>query len=207
MKRIKIFISVIFTMLFFVSCAGPAGSQPTEITPSTDIAVHQKKLQETFDAMIICLGQEWNENGGQLLENSTHFKAAVESAFMYKTGMDFPNDNGSVKIDEYARISGWYFPFSKETVRTALEKSYGYNPDTDTVYMSDGLGNVCSAQIVSVEQLDNDMTLKVSYRYGVPDIYDKENDTYDFSEYKTFEMIVRCISDGYLFESNTLIEQ
>jgi len=64
-----------------------------------------------------------------------------------------------------------------------------------------------NAKIISVEQLDSDMTLKVSYRYGVTDIYDKENDTYDFSEYKTFEMIVRCISDGYLFESNTLIEQ
>lgn len=206
MKKAKIFIAVMITMLIFASCAKPASSQPTEIKPSMDIAVHQKSLQETFDAMIICLGLEWDENGGQLLENSTHFKAAVESAFVYKTGMDFPNDNGSVKIDEYARFSGWYFPFSKETVRTALEKSYGYNSDTDTVYMSDGLGNVCSAQIVSVQQLDTDMTLKVIYKYSIRDVYDKENDTYDFSEYKTFEMIVRCISDGYLFESNTLIQ-
>ena len=206
MKKAKIFIFVMIIVLLFVSCAKPASSQPTEVKPSMDIAVHQKNLQETFDAMIICLGLEWDENGGQLLENSTHFKAAVESAFIYKTGMDFPNDNGSVKIDEYARFSSWYFPFSKETVRTALEKSYGYNSDTDTVYMSDGLGNVCSAQIVSVQQLDTDMSLKVTYKYGVQDIYDEENDTYDFSEYRTFEMIVRCISDGYLFESNTLIQ-
>lgn len=206
MKKLKIFIFTIFTVLILTSCSNPVNSQQTEVKVSTDISAHQKNLQETFDAMIICLGTEWDENGGQLLEKSNHFKAAVESAYTYKSGEDFPNDNGSVKIDEYARISGWYFPFSKETVRNTLEKSYGYNPYTDTVYMSDGLGNVCSAKIISVEQLDTDITLKVSYRYGVQDIYDEESNTYDFSEYKTFEMIVKCISDGYIFVSNKLIE-
>jgi len=205
MKKLKSFLAVLLSLCIFTACTpnDTDGNDPadTSYNSTINIAYHTEKLTDCFQPMNICLSIPWDENGGELLENINFFKAMLENIYHFRAGENIPNENGIVAIDTYVNIASWNFPFEKETVRKALENSYGYNREDDTVYMSEGLGNVCESEIRNVN-LVGENTLMVTYRYGIRDDYNEGDNNWYFSQYDTWVMLVKIESDGYTFLSN-----
>ena len=94
------------------------------------------------------------------------FKSMVENMYHADTGREFSHDtNGYTDINNYVEYGAKYFNIEKEDIYNALaRRDYGYNPENDTVFMSDGLGSVASLKAIKVEK---DITDKYTVDYIV----------------------------------------
>ena len=94
------------------------------------------------------------------------FKSMVENMYHADTGREFSHDtNGYTDINNYVEYGAKYFNIEKEDIYSALaRRDYGYNPENETVFMSDGLGSVASLKAIKVEK---DITDKYTVDYIV----------------------------------------
>lgn len=80
------------------------------------------------------------------------FKYIVENLYRYDYSEDFENIDGYATVDSYVKYGTKYFDFDADDIRSALENSYTYNVENDTVLMSDGLGTAMGLKITEFKQ-------------------------------------------------------
>lgn len=140
----------------------------------------------------------WDKNNCtdflKLVDTAT-FKYIVENLYKYDYSEDFENIDGYATVDSYVKYGTKYFDFDADDIRSALENSYTYNAENDTVLMSDGLGSAMGLKITKFEQNGEIYTVHydIIYFEGEPD---------------AGEMIFKINEDGsFKFLSGRFIEK
>ena len=116
----------------------------------------------------------WDKNNNtEFLQfvDAAPFRYIVESLYRYDYNIDFENIDGYATVDSYVKYGTKYFDFDADDIRSALENSYTYNAENDTVLMSDGLGTAMGLKITEFKQDGEIYTVHydIIYFEGEPD--------------------------------------
>lgn len=122
----------------------------------------------------ITAGHNWDKNNSTdflKFVDAAPFRYIVESLYRYDCNTDFENIDGYANVDSYVTYGTKYFDFDADDIRSALESSYTYNAENDTVLMSDGLGTAMGLKITEFEQNGEIYTVHydIIYFEGEPD--------------------------------------
>ena len=137
---------------------------------------------------------QWDENGGELTENTERFKKALENLYdiLYNGTREFPHNNGVADIEEYVRTADKFFPFGGRTVRAALENSQGYSRETGTVPVSEYPDEADRPEIAEFKDTDGGYTVTYSIKTG---------------RFAQAQLQVKSTFDGYyMFVSNEIVK-
>ena len=156
--------------------------------------VNSRDIQRYLDALSPCLAAQWDENGGELTENTERFKKALENLYdiLYNGTREFPHNNGVADIEEYVRTADKFFPFGGRTVRAALENSQGYSRETGTVPVSEYPDEADRPEIAEFKDTDGGYTVTYSIKTG---------------RFAQAQLQVKSTFDGYyMFVSNEIVK-
>ena len=98
------------------------------------------------------------------------FKSILENTYRIDNNADIYNSDYKVKLSDYADTAAKYFNYDKNFITEYFKADRTYDAETSMLSCSDGLGNVISIEINSIEA-EGDI-FKINYDcYGVEDYY------------------------------------
>ena len=117
------------------------------------------------------------------------FKSMVERLYHADTGENFECDErGYTDIENYIKWGEAYFDFDSVQIAQALKNTSAYDPDTDKVFMSDGLGTVIGVKTIEVVQQGNYYVIDYLINDMSP-YYEYGKLTFTVNEYGSFKFI------------------
>ena len=98
------------------------------------------------------------------------FKSILENIYRIDNNADIYNSDYKVNISDYVNAAAKYFNYDKEFITEHFRNDTTYDAETSLLSSSDGLGNVISIDINSIEA-EGDI-FKINYNcFGVEDYY------------------------------------
>ena len=157
MKKYRLFSMLLAVCLLFVSCGQdiPKTDDTQQTERIFDIYTPQDAAEKLLGIFSISYQSSWdidNPNGLLNPVGSGVFKSMVEKMYYADTGKEFRhNAEGFTDINNYVEYGSKYFNIRKEDIYSALANpDRGYNPENETVFMSDGLGSVASLGVIQI---------------------------------------------------------
>ena len=147
-----------------------------------------KRLLPIF---VITSVTDWDKTDcKQFLEvvGSSPFKQIVERLYEIDTDKTFENSDGYTAVDNYVTYGAKYFDIDSDDIRYALENSYAYNAEHDTVLMSDGLGSTLWLEFTQLTQQDGIYTVHYEI-VRVEDMPDAGEMTFKINEDGSFKFL------------------
>ena len=192
MKNCRLFSVLLAVCLLFVSCGQdvPKAEQTERIF---DIYMPEDSAEKLLGIFSISYRSSWDINNPDDLLNpvgSAVFKSMVEKMYYADTGKEFGhNADGFTDINNYVEYGAKYFNIRKEDIyNTLANEDRGYNPENETVFMSDGLGSVASLSVIQINRdevgtytLDYIVTAAESdYQFGTLSFMENEDGSLKF---------------------------
>lgn len=158
MKKSAVISFFLSLCILLTACGGKeANTQetPTGFERVFDTRTVPDAAEELLNIFRISASQlSWSSDNADDMMNQIGgavFKSMVEDLYKADTGKEFShNSDGYTDIDNYIEYGTKYFYLNPEYIRQKLTESTAYNPEDDTVFMSDGLGSVMALKAIEV---------------------------------------------------------
>ena len=168
------------------------GQDTQEYERIYDILTSEDAADSLLNIFAIPSDISWNgQNPQPLFEcvGTIVFKSIVEDLYYKDTGKTFTCDeNGYTDIENYIKWGTAYFDFDSVQISQALKNTGAYDPDTDKVFMSDGLGTVIGLKTIAVVQQGNNYVIDYLINNMSP-YYEYGKLTFTVNEHGSFRFI------------------
>ena len=159
--KAKIFTMLMAVCMLFTACTENPALQDNPDAEEFPRIYDQLAVEDAVDKLLPIFSISYQGNWDIMntdwlfsMVSGGVFKSMVENMYHADTGREFSHDtNGYTDINNYVEYGAKYFNIEKEDIYNALaRRDYGYNPENETVFMSDGLGSVASLKAIKVEK-------------------------------------------------------
>ena len=163
----KKFLSVLLTIIMIISFTACSKQKAYTIEDIEEI------VSPYMSVLSIGIADDWSDSAEDTLLSKADgaiFKTILENIYRIDNNADIYNSDYKVKLSDYVDTAVKYFNYDKNFITEYFKADRTYDAETSMLSCSDGLGNVISIEINSVEADGN--IFKINYDcYGVEDYY------------------------------------
>ena len=163
----KKFLSVLLTIIMIISFTACSKQKAYTIEDIEEI------VSPYMSVLSIGIADDWCDSAEDTLLSKADgaiFKTILENIYRIDNNADIYNSDYKVKLSDYVDTAVKYFNYDKNFITEYFKADRTYDAETSMLSCSDGLGNVISIEINSVEADGN--IFKINYDcYGVEDYY------------------------------------